>query len=117
MSSFVLSLHTGVNDHHNIALLHRFVTACLNKGDEINCIFLYQDGVFHANQQLELPSDEYPLGETWQALSDLGVPLMLCVTAAEKRGIDIEHTGLFKVAGLAEFAMLSTKADKWVQFK
>ena len=42
---------------------------------------------------------------------------MLCVTAAQKRGLDIKNTGVFKVAGLAEFAMLASDADKWVQFK
>ncbi len=42
---------------------------------------------------------------------------MLCVTAAEKRGLDIKHTNVFNVAGLAEFAMLASDADKWIQFK
>ena len=42
---------------------------------------------------------------------------MLCVTAAEKRGLDMQNTGVFAVAGLAEFAMLASEADKWIQFK
>jgi len=41
----------------------------------------------------------------------------LCITAAEKRGLDIKNTGPFTVAGLAEFAMTVAKANKWIQFK
>ena len=117
MRNFVLSLHSGVDDHHNVFLLKRFVDAALQAGHEIDCIFLYQDGVYHANQNIQLASDEFPLVETWQSLHALNIPILLCVTAAEKRGIDIDDTGSFKVAGLAEFSMLAAKADKWVQFK
>lgn len=117
MRNFVLSLHSGVDNHHNVFLLKRFVDAAIQAAHQIDCIFLYQDGVYHANQHIQLASDEFPLGDTWQALHDLYIPILLCVTAAEKRGIDIENTGSFKVAGLAEFSMLAAKADKWVQFK
>ncbi|MBD1581392.1 sulfurtransferase complex subunit TusD [Pseudoalteromonas sp. S16_S37] len=117
MSKFVLSLHSGVADHDCLQRLSRFAHAAVQSGHQISCIFLYQDAVNHASQHFQLASDELNVQATWQALADLGIPLMLCVTAAEKRAIDTNNTGLFTVAGLAEFAMLSTKADKWVQFK
>ncbi|MCF6434160.1 sulfurtransferase complex subunit TusD [Pseudoalteromonas sp. MMG022] len=117
MSKFVLSLHTSVADQHCLQNLSRFAHAALQSGHQIDCIFLYQDAVSHASEHLQLASDELDVKSIWQTLSDQGIPLMLCVTAAEKRAVDIAHTGLFKVAGLAEFAMLSAKADKWVQFK
>ncbi|WP_350609305.1 DsrE family protein, partial [Pseudoalteromonas sp. 41-MNA-CIBAN-0057] len=53
----------------------------------------------------------------WQQLAEKNINLMLCVTAAEKRGLDIKNTGAFAIAGLAEFAMLASEADKWIQFK
>lgn len=117
MSKFTLSLHAGVADHLSLSNLSRFAHAAIKAGHEIQCIFLYQDGVYHASQCTQLASDEYDVQATWQSLSDKGIPLILCVTAAEKRGIDTNNTGLFKVAGLAEFAMLSASSDKWVQFK
>ncbi|BBN81816.1 hypothetical protein PA25_18010 [Pseudoalteromonas sp. A25] len=117
MSTFVLSLHTGIADHDGLQRLSRFAHATVNSGHQVECIFLYQDGVSHASPYLQQPSDELDVKATWQALADLGIPLMLCVTAAQKRAIDISHESVFTVAGLAEFAMLSAKADKWVQFK
>ena len=117
MHNFVLSLHSGVDDHHNVFLLKRFVRTAIQVGHQIDCIFLYQDGVYHASQHIQLASDEFPLLSTWQVIHELNIPVLLCVTAAEKRGIDIQDTGQFKVAGLAEFSMMAAKADKWVQFK
>ncbi|MBQ4852610.1 sulfurtransferase complex subunit TusD [Pseudoalteromonas sp. MMG012] len=117
MSKFVLSLHSSVSDHATLNNLSRFAHAALDDGHHIPCIFLYQDGVYHASQYVELASDELDIAAIWQALADRGITLMLCVTAAEKRGIDTTNTGIFKVAGLAEFAMLSATSDKWIQFK
>jgi tRNA 2-thiouridine synthesizing protein D len=117
LSKFVLSLHSGVSDHLTLDNLSRFAHAALAQGHEIPCIFLYQDGVYHATQNLTLSSDEFNVSAIWQSLADKGISLILCVTAAEKRGVDLTNTGLFKVAGLAEFAMLSAQSDKWVQFK
>ncbi|CAH9060345.1 Putative sulfurtransferase DsrE [Pseudoalteromonas holothuriae] len=117
MSKFVLSLHSDIADHNCLQQLSRFAHSAIQGGHQIDCIFLYQDAVNHASQYLQLSSDELNVQATWQALADLDITLLLCVTAAEKRAIDVKNTGLFKVAGLAEFAMLSAKADKWVQFK
>ena len=117
MAQFVLSLHTAPTDHDTTQRLIKFAQACLDSGHSIAAIFLYQAGVYHASNHLELASDELPINRLWQSLSEQEIPLMLCVTAAEKRGLDIDNTGVFTVAGLAEFAMLVSEADKWVQFK
>lgn len=117
MARFVLSLHSAPSDHDATQRLIKFADACLSLGHQIDAIFLYQHGVFHASEQLSLACDELPINSLWQQLYNRGVNLMLCVTAAEKRGLDINNTGVFTVAGLAEFAMLASDADKWVQFK
>ncbi|MDK1286590.1 sulfurtransferase complex subunit TusD [Pseudoalteromonas umbrosa] len=117
MSQFIISVHCGPADHDTLQCLERFARATLQQQHSIKCIFLYQDAVLHANQHFALASDELQVSTVWQNLHDLGIPLKLCVTAAEKRGINISDTGLFTVAGLAEFAMETCKADKWVQFK
>jgi tRNA 2-thiouridine synthesizing protein D len=117
LAQFVLSLHTAPTDHDCTQRLIKFTQACLDSGHTISAVFLYQAGVYHASQHLELASDELPVSRLWQDLNAKSIPLLLCVTAAEKRGLDIENTGVFTVAGLAEFAMLAADADKWVQFK
>jgi sulfur relay (sulfurtransferase) complex TusBCD TusD component (DsrE family) len=43
---------------------------------------------------------------------------MLCVTAAEKRGLTESNIHSdFTISGRAEFAELTTEADKVIQFK
>ena len=117
MAKFVLSLHTAPTDHDTTQRLIKFSQACIESGHTISAVFLYQAGVFHASQHLELASDELPISRLWQGLHEQAIPLLLCVTAAEKRGLDINQTGVFTVAGVAGFAMLASDADKWVQFK
>lgn len=117
MANFVLSLHSGVTNTDCVNHLFRFANQLLEENHTISCIFLYQDAVYHVLENITIPSDELPIMMHWRELAEQGVSLQLCVTAAEKRGIDINNTGLFQVSGLAEFAMLAAQADKWVQFK
>ncbi len=86
-------------------------------GHTIECVFLYQDGVYHALPDVVYPSDEIQLKEQWQHLEKLGVPIKYCITAAEKRGVKDNQSSIFAVAGLAEFAMISAASDRWIQFK
>ncbi|WP_404340250.1 sulfurtransferase complex subunit TusD [Pseudoalteromonas mariniglutinosa] len=117
MAQFVLSLHSAPTDHDCVQRLVKFAHSCLAKQHTIAAVFLYQAGVYHVSNHLELASDELPIKSLWQSLHNENIPLLLCVTAAEKRGIEINETTIFTVAGLAEFAMLASEADKWVQFK
>lgn len=92
---------------------------------EINIVgvFFYQDGVMHANQDINIASDEYQAIQEWQQLHQAHqLPLHICVTAAEKRGISCEAIDggkvneAFTVSGLGELVELSTKASRVVQF-
>ncbi|MCF2909155.1 DsrE family protein [Pseudoalteromonas sp. DL2-H2.2] len=117
MSQYVLSLHSDVSNHDALQQLLRFTQALQAQEHQVACIFLYQQAVLFASQHFSLASDELQPTQLWQSLHDAGIALKLCVTAAEKHGLDTTQCGPFEVAGLAEFAMLATKADKWVQFK
>jgi tRNA 2-thiouridine synthesizing protein D len=117
LARFVLSLHTSPSDHDTAQRLVKFANACVSKGHSVDAVFLYQDAVGHASPYFSLASDELQLSDLWQQLANQNISLLLCVTAAEKRGLDIANTGVFNVAGLAEFAMIASEADKWVQFK
>ena len=97
--------------------LSRFIHCALKQQHQILGVFLYQDAVYQASQKISLPSDDVQISNIWQSIADLGVNLTLCITAAEKRGLNTENTGPFTVTGLAEFAMNVISADKWIQFK
>jgi len=105
-----------------------YIEAALALQIEIVGIFFYQDGVLHANTYVELPSDEYQAQAKWLALKkEYNLPLHLCVTAASKRGLQVDETistepqssnvaNAFEISGLGELVELTNYADRVVQF-
>lgn len=100
------------------------VQAAIENGVSIIGVFFYQDGVLNAAKHLSIPSDEYQTLQQWQQLkSEYSVPLYLCITAAEKRGLsdelgDSERSNIdkaFTVSGLGELVELTCKAERVVQ--
>ena len=98
-----------------------YIESALNAGVELVGVFFYQDGVMHANTNIQIASDEFQAISHWQRLhQSYNLPLHLCITAAEKRGMSDEHEknihSIFTVSGLGELVELSTAADRMVQF-
>jgi len=99
-----------------------YIEAALNVGVEVIGVFFYQDGVLNASNHVRIANDEFQATQQWQHLhSKYQLPLHLCITAAEKRGLtDDSSTPLiidaFTVSGLGELVELNSKADRVVQF-
>jgi tRNA 2-thiouridine synthesizing protein D len=100
-----------------------YVEAALEAGIDIVGIFFYQDAAMHANKDISIASDEYQAIAQWQRLHQkYQLPLHICITAAEKRGIacdSIDNEKInkaFTVSGLGELVELTTKASRLVQF-
>ncbi|WP_236559808.1 sulfurtransferase complex subunit TusD [Colwellia sp. 20A7] len=97
-----------------------YIETALQSGIELVGVFFYQNGVMHANKGIQIASDEFQAIQHWQRLQQTyNLPLHLCITAAEKRGMSDENTesihSIFTVSGLGELVELSTKADRMVQ--
>ena len=101
----------------------------LESGDEIDNIFFYADGVHNANVYTHPVSDEFNAYEAWCCLAvSAKTSLMVCITAAERRGIvddelaeqyDLLGANLkapFQQVGLGDFFEKLHKVDKLVQF-
>jgi len=100
-----------------------YVEAALVSGIDITGVFFYQDGVMHANKDITIASDEYQAISHWQRLhQEYQLPLHICITAAEKRGIacdSIDNEKInqaFTVSGLGELVELTSKSSRLVQF-
>jgi len=100
-----------------------YVEAALAADISIVGVFFYQDGVMHANKDINIASDEYQAIAQWQRLHQTyQLPLHICITAAEKRGIACDSidnekiNGVFTVSGLGELVEITTKALRLVQF-
>jgi len=119
MTSYILTLHSAPWSNQSVATACDFAEAAIKMGKEVKALFLYQDAVLNASDSLDIPSDEFNGGERLQALHNkYGTKLILCVTAASKRGINQHNISKgYTIAGLAEFAEMTTTTDKVVQFK
>jgi tRNA 2-thiouridine synthesizing protein D len=100
-----------------------YVETALQQGITVVGVFFYQDGALHANKNVQIASDEYQSIKHWIRLhTEYNLPLNLCITAAEKRGITCEGdedksiSEAFTVAGLGELVELSSSSDRLVQF-
>ncbi|MBL4940606.1 MAG: sulfurtransferase complex subunit TusD [Colwellia sp.] len=98
-----------------------YIETALKNGVELIGVFFYQDGVLHADAHVQIASDEFQAISHWRKLHQAyKLPLYLCITAAEKRGISDEQTQnispIFTISGLGELVELSTMADRLVQF-
>jgi tRNA 2-thiouridine synthesizing protein D len=100
------------------------ITSALTMKMSVVGVFFYQDGVLNGSQYVALPNDEYQAHQQWQKLHNTyNLPLHVCATAAEKRGLsdDINENQAtnihkaFTLSGLGELVELNVKADRLIQ--
>ncbi len=122
MKTLAVVVTTPPYSHLTISAL-TYVEAALVAGINVIGVFFYQDGAMHANKDISIASDEYQAIEHWQRLNkEYQLPLHICITAAEKRGIACDSIDndqvneAFTVSGLGELVELTTKAARLVQF-
>jgi tRNA 2-thiouridine synthesizing protein D len=129
MSSFTLLVTSAPFSQQNAYSAYRFALAAVQSKHSINGIFFYQSGTLNGSGLQITPSNEFDLYTAWGKLSqEYQVPLMVCVSAATKRGIttaedaqdsDNSHFSLttpFESVGLGELATLISISDRLVQF-
>ena len=119
MTRFCLLLTSPAFAHQSVASALQFATAAISNGHQVTHIFLYEDGVYCTLADSDLPTDEPNLSQRLaQFCQQQQIPLLYCVTAAEKRGVTdnvLAASHGYTAAGLAEFAM-SLNDVKLVQF-
>lgn len=129
MASFTLLVTSAPFSQQNAYSAYRFALAAVQANHKVNGIFFYQSGTLNGSSLQITPSDEFDLYNAWQNLTEqYQVPLMVCVSAANKRGIttaqdasdtDNPHFSLtapFESVGLGELANLMNSSDRLIQF-
>lgn len=90
-------------------------------------VFFYGEGIHNANAFIQPPGDELNIVAAWQQLAEQQeVQLLVCATAAVKRGVITEEEAPaadafnlkapFIAGGLAEFSQLTQSSDHLIQF-
>lgn len=111
-------INEGPYQHQASDTAYLFAKAALSKGNEIDRIFFYHDGVNNSSSLTEPPQDDRNIVERWSKLAEEhSVDLVVCVAAALRRGIKDENLAPgFRISGLGQLIETGIQADRLVTF-
>ena len=126
---FALLISAAPVTHQAADSAWRFATAALDAGHDLYRVFFYHDAVHGGTRLGCAPADEPDRTARWQQLHrDHGVDLVVCVAAAQRRGVvdaaladmhELDANNLapgFRIGGLGLLIEACLEADRMVQF-
>lgn len=126
---FAIVVNEGPFQRQASSSAYEFVRAALAEGHEIHRVFFYHDGVYNGTRLSVPPSDEPDPPASWAALArDHGVDLVVCVAAAQRRGmldaasaVRLHRDGHnladgFRMSGLGQLIESGLDADRVLVF-
>jgi len=122
-------VNEGPYTHQAADSAYHFAAAALRAGHEIVRVFFYHDGVNNGSRLSVPPQDDRNIGERWSKLArEHGVELILCVAAAQRRGLldadEARRAGKdgdniapgFQISGLGQLIDAGIQADRLIVF-
>jgi tRNA 2-thiouridine synthesizing protein D len=119
----------GPYQHEASDTAYHFTRAALAKGHEIYRVFFYHDGVNNGTRLATPPQDERNIFNRWSELAgEHGLDLVVCVAAAQRRGIvdesEQKRNGKdanniapgFRISGLGQLIEAGIESDRLVVF-
>ena len=106
-----------------------FTAAALARGCRVERVFFYHEGVYTGLSTAQTPAGEFDPRQGWRALAaDHGLDLVLCVGAAQRRGILDQALAMesqqsvtlaegFRIAGLGAWMDAVLAADRVIRFE
>lgn len=129
MASFTLLITANPYSSQGQYSALQFAKSLLKQEHTVRRIFFYADGVLVASRLNHPPSDEINLTKEWAKLAIThDFELVVCVTAAMKRGIvnsaEAERNALtgenldpaFEISGLGQLTEAMLESDRFITF-
>lgn len=115
---FALQINTSPYHSCVSTTAYHFVCQVLAQQHEITRIFFYHDAVCHAFKSINPPDDEFPICKSWSQLAlENDLDLVVCVSAAQRRGLDVENLAVgFRLGGLGQLLEATILADRFLVF-
>ena len=126
---FAIMVNEGPYTHQSSDTAYQFTKAALNQGHEIFRVFFYHDGVNNGTRFTAPPQDDRHLVNQWSELGqEHGIDLVVCVAAAQRRGIIDEDEAKrhgkdanniapgFRISGLGQLIEAGIQADRLIVF-
>lgn len=122
-------VNEGPYQHQSADSALQFVRAAVAKGHEIFRVFFYHDGVNNSTRYTVPPQDDRNIVDGWSQLAaDHNIDLVVCIAAAQRRGILDENEAKrqgkdgdniapgFRISGLGQLIEAGIQADRLVVF-
>ena len=126
---FSVMVNEGPYTHQAADTAYHFTRAVLDAGHEIFRVFFYHDGVHNGTRMTTPPQDDRHIVDRWSELAhDYDVDLVVCVAAAQRRGIldkdEAKRNGKdgdniapgFRISGLGQLIEAGIEADRLLVF-
>ena len=126
---FGVVVNEGPYTHQASDSAYQFIKAALAKGHEINRVFFYHDGVNNGTRLTVPPQDDRNIQQRWTQLQkEHDLDLVLCIAAAQRRGILDENEAKrqgkdadnvaegFRISGLGQLIETGIQSDRLVTF-
>ena len=126
---FGVLVSEGPYTHQASDTAYHFTKAALDKGHQIHRVFFYHDGVNNGTRLTVPPQDDRHIQKRWTELAEKHkVELVLCVAAAQRRGVldegEAKRAGKdtsniapgFRISGLGQLIEAGIEADRLVTF-
>jgi tRNA 2-thiouridine synthesizing protein D len=126
---FGILVNEGPYTHQASDSAYHFTEAALRAGHEVVRVFFYHDGVNNGTRLSVPPQDDRNISERWSALAQqYEVELILCVAAAQRRGLldedEAKRAGKdsnnmapgFQISGLGQLIDAGIQADRLIVF-
>jgi tRNA 2-thiouridine synthesizing protein D len=122
-------VNEGPYQHQAADSAYHFAAAALAGGHEIFRVFFYHDGVNNGTRLGTPPQDDRNIPQRWSQLAqEHGLDLVVCVAAAQRRGIvdagerkrhgkDADNIAPgFRISGLGQLVEAAIECDRLVTF-
>ncbi len=122
-------VNEGPYQHQSADTAIQFTKAALAKGHEIFRVFFYHDGVNNGTRFAVPPQDDRNITEEWTKLAkDHDLDLVICIAAAQRRGILDENEAKrqgkdgdniaegFRISGLGQLIEAGIQSERLVIF-
>ena len=126
---FGLMVSEGPYQHQAADSAYQFARAAIAAGHSVDRIFFYHDGVNNGTRLTTPPQDDRNVVARWSALAaEHNVDLVLCVAAAQRRGLvdegEAKRNGKdadniapgFRISGLGQLIESAIECDRLITF-
>ncbi len=94
----------------------QFANAIIQEQHKINAVYFLLDGAYHANQFIDLPTDEPNMNLQWRQFSQINdIDLIVCAASGLRRGVNANNLlNRFKIGSIGQLVESCAQADRVV---